>query len=94
MVKFDFVHIQAFGCSGSYFCNITTHLFLVRKRSAAGMIIRTVVLVVGPLPRLSCEPMSGALKDVFVFKTAALPGSTVTPRTDTSYSVDGCKSFN
>jgi len=79
MVKLDFVHIQVFGCSGSYFCNITTHLFRVRKRSAAGMMTRTVVLVVGPLPRLSCEPTAGALKDVFVFKTAALPGSTVTP---------------
>ena len=89
----DFVHIQTFGSSGSYFCNITTHLFLVRNRSAAGMMTRTVVLVVGPLQRLSCEPMSGAIKDVFVLRTAALPRSTVTPQTDTLYSVDGCKSF-
>jgi hypothetical protein len=57
------------------------------------MMIRTVVMVVGSVPRLSCEPISGAINDVFVFRTAALPGSTVTPQTDTSYSVDGCKPF-
>jgi len=73
--------------------NTKKELFLVRNRSAAGMMIRKVVLVVGPVPRLSCEPISGAINDVFVFRTAALPGSTVIPRTDTSYTVDGCKPF-